>query len=150
MLQEVAQATAAMSARDLIIQLSYLIASILFILGLRSLTRPNDARLGMQQAAGGMLFAVIGTLLNSNIITYQWIVIGLVVGAAIGYPMAMRIPMTAMPQFIAFSHAFGAMAATLVGIVEYRAAWVPDAAGVIQDSLVAARPRSDSKYCSAP
>ena len=82
MLQEVAQATAAMSTRDLIIQLSYLIASILFILGLRSLTRPNDARLGMQQAAGGMLFAVIGTLLNSNIITYQWIVIGLVVGAA--------------------------------------------------------------------
>ena len=131
MLQEVVQATAAMSTRDLIIQLSYLIASILFILGLRSLTRPNDARLGMQQAAGGMLFAVIGTLLNSNIITYQWIVIGLVVGAAIGYPMAMRIPMTAMPQFIAFSHAFGAMAATLVGIVEYRAAWVPGAAGVM-------------------
>jgi len=95
----------------------------MFILGLRPLTRPYPARLGMQQAAVGMLFAVIGTLLNSQIITYQWIIIGLVVGAIAGYPMAMKVPMTAMPQFIAFSHAFGAIAATLVGIVEYRHAW---------------------------
>ena len=107
------------TSRDLIIQASYLLASVLFILGLRSLTRPNDARLGMQQAAMGMLFAVIGTLLNAHILTYQWILIGLVVGAIIGYPMAMKVPMTAMPQFIAFSHAFGAIAATLVGVVEY-------------------------------
>ncbi|MFI5311018.1 MAG: NAD(P)(+) transhydrogenase (Re/Si-specific) subunit beta [Gemmatimonadales bacterium] len=109
----------AFTSRDLIIQASYLLASVLFILGLRSLTRPNDARLGMQQAAMGMLFAVIGTLLNAEILTYQWIIIGLVVGAIIGYPMAMKVPMTAMPQFIAFSHAFGAIAATLVGVVEY-------------------------------
>jgi NAD(P) transhydrogenase subunit beta len=108
------------TSRDLIIQASYLAASVLFILGLRSLTRPNDARLGMQQAAVGMLFAVIGTLLNAHILTYQWILIGLVVGGIIGYPMAMKVPMTAMPQFIAFSHAFGAIAATLVGVVEYR------------------------------
>ena len=109
-----------LGTRDLIIQASYLAASVLFILGLRSLTKPPQARLGMQQAAMGMLFAVIGTLLNSNILTYQWILIGLVVGAMIGYPMAMKIKMTAMPQFIAFSHAFGAIAATLVGVVEYR------------------------------
>ena len=109
-----------LGSRDLIIQASYLAASVLFILGLRSLTKPPQARLGMQQAAMGMLFAVIGTLLNSNILTYQWIIIGLVVGAMIGYPMAMKIKMTAMPQFIAFSHAFGAIAATLVGVVEYR------------------------------
>ena len=108
------------SARDLIVQVSYLAASVLFILGLRSLTRPAQARLGMQQAALGMLFAVIGTLLNAEILTYQWILVGLVVGGIIGYPMAMKVPMTAMPQFIAFSHAFGAIAATLVGVVEYR------------------------------
>ena len=106
--------------RELFIQGTYLIASILFILGLRSLTRPAKARLGMQQAALGMLFAVVGTLLNAHILTYQWILIGLVVGAIAGYPMAMKVPMTAMPQFIAFSHAFGAIAATLVGVVEYR------------------------------
>jgi H+-translocating NAD(P) transhydrogenase subunit beta len=109
-----------LGTRDLIIQASYLAASVLFVLGLRSLTRPTQARLGMQQAAMGMLFAVIGTLLNSNILTYQWIIIGLVVGAIIGYPMAMKVRMTQMPQFIAFSHAFGAIAATLVGVVEYR------------------------------
>ena len=112
--------------RDLIVQASYLAASVLFILGLRSLTRPDTARRGMQQAAAGMLFAVVGTLLNSGILTYQWIIIGLVVGAIAGYPMAMKIPMTAMPQFIAFSHAFGAIAATLVGIVEYRHAYTPN------------------------
>ncbi len=112
-----------LGGRDTVIQASYLIASILFILGLRSLTKPGNARLGMQQAAGGMLFAVVGTLLNAHILTYSWIVTGLVIGAAIGYPMAMRIEMTSMPQFIAFSHAFGAFAATLVGIVEYRHAW---------------------------
>ncbi len=107
-------------ARDAIVQGTYLAASIMFILGLKSLTRPDSARRGMQQAAVGMLLAVIGTLLNQHIVTYQWILIGLVVGAMAGYPMAMKVPMTAMPQFIAFSHAFGAIAATLVGIVEYR------------------------------
>ena len=110
-----------LSTRDLIIQGSYLIASVMFVLGLRSLTRPPQARLGMQQAAVGMLFAVLGTLLNAEIITYQWIIIGLALGAVLGYPMARKVPMTAMPQFIAFSHAFGAIAATLVGVVEYRA-----------------------------
>ena len=117
--------------QELIVQGSYLAASVMFILGLRSLTRPKDARLGMQQAAVGMLFAVIGTLLNSGILTYQWILIGLVIGALAGYPMAMKVPMTAMPQFIAFSHAFGAIAATLVGVVEYRHAWAPGAEGAV-------------------
>jgi NAD(P) transhydrogenase subunit beta len=114
-----ASLTASLSTRDLITQATYFAASVFFILGLRSLTKPTQARLGMQQAAFGMLFAVIGTLLHQGILTYQWIIIGLVVGAIAGYPMAMKVPMTAMPQFVAFSHAFGAIAATLVGVVEY-------------------------------
>lgn len=120
-----------LSSRDLLIQATYLAASIFFILGLRSLTKPTQARLGMQQAALGMLFAVIGTLLNAHILTYTWIVIGLVLGAAIGYPMAMKVAMTSMPQFVAFSHAFGAIAATLVGVVEYMHAWHVGPAGEI-------------------
>ncbi len=120
LLRAALEASDDLGSRDLIVQASYLVASVMFVLGLRSLTRPDQARLGMQQAAMGMLFAVVGTLLNSQIITYQWIIIGLVIGAIIGYPMATKVPMTAMPQFIAFSHAFGAVAATLVGIVEYR------------------------------
>ncbi len=120
-----------LSSRDLLIQATYLAASIFFILGLRSLTKPTQARLGMQQAALGMLFAVIGTMLNAHILTYTWIVIGLIVGAAIGYPMAMKVAMTSMPQFVAFSHAFGAIAATLVGVVEYMHAWHVGPAGEI-------------------
>ncbi len=116
----VAAEPAASPVRDAIIQATYLAASVMFVLGLKSLTRPDSARRGMQQAALGMLFAVIGTLLNQHILTYQWIIIGLAIGAMVGYPMAMKIEMTAMPQFIAFSHAFGAIAATLVGVVEYR------------------------------
>ena len=105
--------------RDYFIQASYLAASILFILGLRTLTRPDKARRGMQLAAGGMLFAVIGTLVNHQIVDYRWIAAGLVVGAILGYPLGMWVPMTAMPQRIALSLTFSAGAAALVGIAEY-------------------------------
>ena len=105
--------------RTVIIEATYLAASVLFILGLKSLTRPDSARRGMQQAAVGMLLAIIGTLLHQEILTYSWIVTGLIIGTIIGYPLGMFVPMTAMPQRIAFSHAFGALAATLVGVAEY-------------------------------
>ena len=105
--------------RDFFIQASYLAASVAFILGLRMLTRPDKARRGMQLAAIGMLFAVVGTLINHTIVDYRWIVGGLVLGAIIGYPMGTRVPMTAMPQRIALSLTLSALAATLVGIAEY-------------------------------
>jgi NAD(P) transhydrogenase subunit beta len=104
---------------DVFIQLAYLLASVLFIFALRSLSRPDTARRGMQLAAFGMFIAVAATLLHTRIVTYEWILIGAAVGALIGYPLGMWVPMTAMPQRIAFSHAFGALAATLVGIGEY-------------------------------
>src|SRR3569833_2273850 len=105
--------------RDNLIQGSYLIASVMFILGLRSLTRPDKARAGMQMAAVGMLFAIAGTLLNHTIVDYRWIVAGLVLGVIIGYPMGQWVPMTAIPQRIAISLTLSAAAATLVGIAEY-------------------------------
>src|ERR1700759_5548840 len=105
--------------RDTLIQASYLVASVLFILGLRSLTRPDKARSGMQMAAVGMLFAIAGTLLNHTIVDYRWIIGGLVLGVVIGYPMGMWVPMTAMPQRIALSLTLSALAATLVGVAEY-------------------------------
>jgi NAD(P) transhydrogenase subunit beta len=111
---------------EYIIEAAYLAASILFIIGLKSLTRPDSARRGMQQAAGGMLLAIVGTLLHHEIVRYDWIIGGLVVGTVIGIPLGFMVPMTAMPQRIAISHMFGALAATLVGIVEYR-----EAAGAI-------------------
>jgi NAD(P) transhydrogenase subunit beta len=109
--------------REHFTQLSYLIAAVLFIVGLRSLTRPDKARKGMQQAAVGMLLAVCGTLINNEIVDYRWIVGGLVLGALIGYPLGMWVPTTALPQRIAMSLSFGALAAVLVGVSEYHNAF---------------------------
>jgi NAD(P) transhydrogenase subunit beta len=109
--------------RELATQISYLAASVLFILGLRSLTHPDRARRGMQQAAVGMLLAVCGTLINHQIVDYRWIAAGLVLGTLIGYPLGMWVPTTALPQRIAISLSFGALAATLVGVSEYYTAF---------------------------
>ena len=105
--------------REIFIQAAYVSASVLFILGLRSLTRPERARRGMQQAAVGMLLAIAGTLVNHEILDYKWIALGMGLGAALGYPLGMWVPMTAMPQRIALALSFSALAATLVGIAEY-------------------------------
>jgi NAD(P) transhydrogenase subunit beta len=107
------------SARTVLIEAAYLAASVLFVLGLRSLTLPDRARRGMQLAAVGMLVAIIGTLLHHEIVRYDWILAGLALGAVIGYPLGVYVPMTAMPQRVAISHMFGAIAATLVGVAEY-------------------------------
>jgi NAD(P) transhydrogenase subunit beta len=104
---------------ETLIQLAYLFAAFFFITALRALGRPDSARRGMQLAAFGMAVAVIATLFQSRIVSYEWIVVGAAVGAIAGYPLGMWVPMTAMPQRIALSHAFGALAATLVGIGEY-------------------------------
>ena len=105
--------------RDVLIQLLYLVSSVLFILGLKGLSSAKSARNGMFLAELGMLLAVVGTLLHLEVVRFQWILVGLTVGSVIGAAMAIFMPMTAMPQRIAISHAFGALAATLVGISEY-------------------------------
>ena len=102
-----------------ILEITYVISSVLFILGLKGLSHPETARRGMHFAEIGMLLAVVGTLLGKGIVTWEWILIGLVVGSAIGTAMSIFMPMTAMPQRIALSHAFGALAAVLVGINEF-------------------------------
>ena len=101
------------------IELSYLLASILFILGLKGLSHPETAKRGMHLAEFGMLMAIIGTLLHHEIVTYVWIIAGLAIGSVVGLAMGFWVPMTAMPQRTALSHAFGALAAALVGVAEY-------------------------------
>ncbi len=105
--------------REYLIQAAYLTASVFFILGLKGLTAPDKARRGMQLAAIGMLIAVVGTLFHHDIVSPIWILIGLVVGSAVGAAISIWMPMTAIPQRTAISHAFGALAATLVGIAHY-------------------------------
>ncbi|MGQ0761003.1 MAG: NAD(P)(+) transhydrogenase (Re/Si-specific) subunit beta [Acidobacteriota bacterium] len=101
------------------IEFSYLLASILFILGLKGLSHPETAKKGMHMAEFGMLMAIIGTLMHFEIVSYTWIIVGLLVGSTLGAAMGVWVPMTAMPQRTALSHAFGAFAAALVGIAEY-------------------------------
>src|SRR5438132_3253558 len=101
------------------VEITYLIASVLFVMGLRGMSHPESARRGMFSAALGMLAAIIGTLLVKEIVSYEWIFAGLVVGSLIGSAMSIWMPMTAMPQRTALSHAFGALSAALVGIAEY-------------------------------
>lgn len=105
--------------RTYFIEFTYFLASILFILGLRGMSHPDTARRGMHLAEFGMLAAIIGTLLHQEIVSYEWIIAGLLLGSTLGAILGVWVPMTAMPQRTAFSHAFGALAASLVGISEY-------------------------------
>ncbi|HYG61854.1 MAG TPA: NAD(P)(+) transhydrogenase (Re/Si-specific) subunit beta [Thermoanaerobaculia bacterium] len=102
-----------------LIPVSYLIASVCFILTLQLLSSPKHARLGNLLGSFGMLVAVLGTLLHFEIVEYRWIAAGLILGSLIGSSMAIWIPMTKMPERIALSHCFGGLAAALVGLVEY-------------------------------
>jgi proton-translocating NAD(P)+ transhydrogenase subunit beta len=98
---------------------TYLVASILFILSLKMMSHPDTARRGMFLAEGGMFAAIVGTLIGAHIVTWTWLIAGLALGSIIGAWMAVSVPMTAMPQRTALSHAFGALAAALVGIGEF-------------------------------
>jgi NAD(P) transhydrogenase subunit beta len=100
------------------VQIAYLVASVLFILALKWMSSPATARRGVLAGELGMVLAIVGTLLKPEVQHYQWIAIAIVIGSAIGIPMAM-MPMTAVPQRTALSHAFGALAAALVGTAEY-------------------------------
>jgi NAD(P) transhydrogenase subunit beta len=108
-----------LDAHALTVELSYLAAAVLFILGLKLLSDPRTARRGMFLAELGMLAAIVGTLFHHEVITFQWILVGLFIGGAAGVFIAWWTPMTAMPQRTALSHAFGAAAVALVGVAEY-------------------------------
>ena len=105
--------------RDIVIPLLYLAAGTLFIFGLRGITHPRTARRGLLSAVLGMAAAIAGTLVQKELVDYRWILITAVIGGLIGGAMAKYMPMTAMPERIALSHAFGALAASLVGTAEY-------------------------------
>jgi H+-translocating NAD(P) transhydrogenase subunit beta len=99
-------------------QASYLAAAALFILSLQWLSNPKTARRGVGAGVGGMALAIAGTLLHPDIVSFKWIAVAIVVGTAIGVPLS-RVPLTAVPQRTALSHAFGGLAAGLVGTAKY-------------------------------
>ena len=107
-----------LAGSQIVIELVYLIASVLFIFSLKWMSSPTTARHGIWAGEIGMLLAICGTLLHHGIVDYRLIAIGLVLGTIIGIPLG-RVAMTAVPQRTALSHAFGALCVTLVGSAEY-------------------------------
>jgi NAD(P) transhydrogenase subunit beta len=104
---------------ELIIQLTYLVASIFFIFGLKKLGSPKTARQGNLYSMVGMLLAIVVTLLDKNIISYELIIVGVIIGSAIGATFALKVKMTGMPQMVGLLNGFGGGASLLVALSEY-------------------------------
>lgn len=102
------------------IQIAYLISTALFIFSLKWMNDPKTARRGVMAGVAAMLVAVLGTAIDPSIIgaNYKWIIIAVVIGTVIGVPLSW-VPLTAVPQRTALSHAFGGLAAGLVGVAEF-------------------------------
>ncbi|HEY3391984.1 MAG TPA: NAD(P)(+) transhydrogenase (Re/Si-specific) subunit beta [Lacipirellulaceae bacterium] len=119
LLAQAADASHATGANSIAVWGSYLVAAALFVLSLKWLSHPRSARRGVRAGEIGMVVAIIGTLLLYDVVDYKWVLVGMVIGSLIGAPMAIWMPMTAVPQRTALSHAFGALAAALVGTAHY-------------------------------
>jgi NAD(P) transhydrogenase subunit beta len=101
------------------LNLIYLISALMFAFGIKMLGKPTTARKGNFISSVGMLLAIVGTLVFYHIIAYQWIAIGLIIGALLGAYKAQRAAMTQMPQTVALLHGFGGLAALLVDWVAF-------------------------------
>jgi len=98
----------------IVVPILYLVSAILFILGLKGLTRVKTARRGNLMSSGAMAIAIVATLLEMGTVDYQWILVGMVVGGAIGLFAALRVQMTGMPELVALFNGFGGGASALV------------------------------------
>ena len=98
--------------------LLYLLAAVLFILGLKQLSSPRTARRGNMLASGGMLVAIIVTLVDNDLANWGTIIAGLVVGGGVGGLLAIRVKMTSMPELVAAFNGFGGVASALVALTE--------------------------------
>ncbi|HUW81397.1 MAG TPA: NAD(P)(+) transhydrogenase (Re/Si-specific) subunit beta [Phycisphaerae bacterium] len=116
-----------------LVNLAYLVASVLFVLGLKGLTHPRTAVRGNLLAALAMLLAIVVTLLDRHIVEFQYILAGLVIGGAVGAQLAVKIQMTDMPQLVALFNGFGGGASVLVaGAALTEAAALATGAAAIQ------------------
>ena len=113
--------------RQILMELVYLAAAILFIIGLKRMSSPATARGGNRLSAVGMAMAIAVTLLDQEILSYQLIVLGAVIGSALGLWMARAVKMTAMPQMVGILNGFGGGASLLVGVSEWHRLTQPSA-----------------------
>ena len=105
---------------ELLLQISYLVAAICFIFGLKYLGHPDSAKNGNILSAVGMSIAIVASLMNPEIIQYWWIGVSLILGSAIGYIIAKKIPLTSMPEMVALFNGFGGIASLLVAVAVFR------------------------------
>jgi len=101
-----------------LVQLTYVVASALFVFSLHWMNDPKTARRAVYAGVAAMALAVLATWAQSIVVHHGWIIIAIVAGAAVGIPLSL-VPLTAVPQRTALSHAFGGLAAGLVGTAEY-------------------------------
>jgi len=104
--------------QEIIIPIIYLLSAVFFIMGLKQLSHPRTAPKGNTSAAVGMLMAIVGTVLKTEIISYELIIVGLIVGGAVGALFAKRVEMTSMPQLVALFNGFGGLSSLLVATAE--------------------------------
>jgi len=104
---------------DTAVQYIYILSAALFVFSLKWMRSPTTARRGCLAGSVGMLLAIVGTLMRPEVVDYKLIAAAFVIGTVAGVPLAYLMPMTAVPQRTALSHAFGALAAALVGTAEY-------------------------------
>ncbi|MDM3852781.1 MAG: NAD(P)(+) transhydrogenase (Re/Si-specific) subunit beta [Aphanizomenon gracile PMC627.10] len=101
------------------IQLTYLVAASLFILGLKKLGSPASARNGNLIAAVGMLLAIVATLLDQQVLNYEMILVGLAIGSVIGTVIAYKVQMTEMPQMVGLLNGLGGASSALIAVAEF-------------------------------
>ena len=109
--------------------ISYLVSAIFFILALKGLSHPESARNGNIMGIIGMIIAVITTLFNPNVLSYEMIILGILIGGGIGTYIALKIEMTALPQLVAAFHSLVGLAAVFVATSAF---YAPESYGIVQ------------------
>lgn len=100
-------------------ELIYIIAAVLFVVGLKRMNKPATARRGNLMSSVGMFLAIVGTLIHFQVLAPEYIVIGMIIGSAVGIILARVVKMTEMPQMVALLNGYGGLASLLVGWAEY-------------------------------
>ncbi|WP_298555995.1 NAD(P)(+) transhydrogenase (Re/Si-specific) subunit beta [uncultured Algibacter sp.] len=127
---------------DIILSIVYLIATVTFIVGLKKLGHPDTAKSGNLIAAGGMGFAIVGTIFIHDLevptLIYVLIGVAILVGSIIGGLIAVKVEMTKMPELVSLFNGFGGASAALIGIVEYGNADIKGISAAIITTILSA------------
>lgn len=109
-----------MTVIDFLAEMVYLIAALLFVVGLQRMSKPDTARKGNLLSSFGMLLAIVATLVHYHVVDWSYIVVGMIIGSAIGATLARVVKMTEMPQMVALLNGYGGLASLLVGFSEFQ------------------------------